>query len=112
MRERSDSTGAVADGVAGRDIEERVSSTVEDEYWRENFATRPYVCADLDYKWYQPAYRYGWESRAALKNAKWDDVESKLDAEWMMRRGESMLEWDDARPAALDAWNRVGGEIK
>jgi phage tail tape-measure protein len=101
--------GAVAGGVAGHEVAEKVNPTVEDSYWRDNYSKRPYAHADRDYKFYQPAYKYGWESRANLKDAKWDDVESQLDAGWMMRRGESTLEWNDARPAAQDAWNRIDG---
>ena len=99
--------GAVAGGIAGHEIGEKVNPTIEDSYWRDNYSKRPYIHADRDYSFYQPAYRYGWESRAALKNAKWDDVESQLDAGWMLGRGESTLEWNDARPAAMDAWNRI-----
>jgi hypothetical protein len=101
--------GAVAGGVAGHEVAEKVNPTVEDSYWRDNYSLRPYAHKDRDYTFYQPAYKYGWESRASLKDAKWDDVESQLDAGWMMRRGESTLEWNDARPAAQDAWNRIDG---
>jgi hypothetical protein len=57
---------------------------------------------------YQPAYQYGWESREKHAGRKWDDVEKELDAGWYMRQGTAGLGWDDARPAARDAWDRVG----
>jgi hypothetical protein len=101
--------GAVAGALAGHEVAETVNPTTEDSYWRDNYSTRPYFHADRDYSVYQPAYRYGWEARDNLKDRKWDDVESELDAGWMQRRGASMLEWDEARPAAMDAWNRLDG---
>ena len=31
----------------------------EEQYWRSNFSTRPYVNADRGFDFYQPGYRYG-----------------------------------------------------
>ena len=102
--------GAVAGGLAGHDVAESVNPTVEDAYWHENYSTRPYVVASKDYNYYQPAYRYGWESRGLNNGRTWDDVENELDTGWYSRRGTSTLEWNDAKPAARDAWNRVDGK--
>jgi phage tail tape-measure protein len=101
--------GAVAGGLAGHDVAEKVNPTVEDAYWRDNYSTRPYAVADRDYNFYQPAYRYGWEARSSYKDAKWDDVESKLDEGWDAGRGTSTLAWHEAMPATRDAWNRFDG---
>ena len=35
--------GAVVGGLAGKGVAELVDPTVEDAYWRETYATRPYV---------------------------------------------------------------------
>src|SRR5947199_4185708 len=35
---------------------------VQDEYWRDNYGSRPYTLADRGYEYYQPAYKYGHES--------------------------------------------------
>ena len=37
--------GAVAGGLAGKGAAEAVNPTVEDEYWRDNYTTRPYATA-------------------------------------------------------------------
>ena len=100
--------GAVTGGLAGHGVGEKVNPTVEDAYWRDNYSTRPYATADRDYSVYQPAYRYGWESREQHAGRKWDDVEKELDAGWSRRQGTAGLGWDDARPAVRDAWDRVG----
>src|SRR4051794_39583484 len=52
--------GAVAGGLAGKGVAESIDPTVEDAYWRENYASRPYHDASTSYDEYAPAYRYGW----------------------------------------------------
>ena len=99
--------GAVAGGLAGHDVGEKVNPTVEDAYWRDNYSKRPYATTNRAYSVYQPAYRYGWESREHNAGRKWDDVEKELDAGWYLKQGTSGLEWGEARPAVRDAWDRV-----
>ena len=99
--------GAVAGGLAGKGAAEAVNPTVEDAYWRENYASRPYVTPGTDYDTYAPAYKYGWESRGHFIGSTFDDVESDLGREWDRVKGASSLGWDRAREAARDAWHRV-----
>ena len=101
--------GAVTGGAAGHEVGEKMNPTAEDVYWRANYSTRPYVTANRDYSVYQPAYRYGWESREQHAGRKWNDVEKDLDAGWYVRQGASGLGWQEASPAVRDAWERVGG---
>src|ERR1035437_7203377 len=100
--------GAVTGGLAGHGVGEKVNPTVEDAYWRGNYSTRPYATAGREYSVYQPAYRYGWESREQHAGRKWNDVEKELDAGRSRRQGTAGLGWNDARPAVRDAWDRVG----
>ena len=101
--------GAVVGGIAGKNTAEEVNPTVEDAYWRENYSTRPYATADRGYEYYQPAYRYGWESRARYQGKQFDEVESDLQRDWNSQRPTKM-EWNEARGPVRDAWQRpVGG---
>jgi hypothetical protein len=99
--------GAVAGGLGGHEVAEKINPTVEDQYWRENFQSRPYVRDNATYDDFRPAYRYGWESATRFRDRKFDDVETDLARDWETRRGDSRLDWDDARDAARDAWHRV-----
>jgi hypothetical protein len=100
--------GTAAGGLVGHGIAEGVNPTVEDAYWRENYRNRPYVKADRTYDDYQPAYRYGWESRAQAGNRSWDDVEPELGRNWNdYNRGAARQTWDEAKFATKDAWHRV-----
>ena len=99
--------GALAGGVAGMAAGHRLDPAVEDAFWRETYHSRPYVSADETYETYQPAYRYGWESRSKHADRNWEDVESELARNWSTTRGTSGLQWDRAKLAAKDAWHRV-----
>lgn len=101
--------GAVAGGLAGKGAAEKVNPTVEDTYWRDNYNTRPYVKKGDAYDAYQPAYKYGWESRSRYADRKFDDVEGDLASGWDKAKGTSKLAWTDAKAATRDAWHRVDG---
>lgn len=100
--------GAIAGGAAGHAAGEAIDPTGEDEYWSENYRNRPYVTKDASYDQYQPAYRYGWESRTRHRDRQWDDnLERDLERDWSTSRGNSNLEWTTARHATRDAWDRA-----
>lgn len=98
--------GAVAGGLAGKAAAEAIDPTAEDSYWRQNHSNRPYAKGS-DYASYQPAYRYGWEARSRHPEASFDDVQDDLETEWAEARGTSKLEWQNAKLAARDAWDRI-----
>lgn len=79
----------------------------EDTYWRSNFQTRPYVSGDRGYDYYEPAYRYGFESGRSFRGRSWEEAEPELRSGWdrYERRGQST--WDQVKDAVRDAWHRV-----
>lgn len=99
--------GAVAGGLAGHGAAEAVNPTVEDEYWRQNYGSRPYADKARTYEEYQPAYRYGWESQQRYQGRTWEDAEPEMERGWEGARGTSKLGWTQARDATRDAWSRV-----
>jgi hypothetical protein len=99
--------GAVAGGAAGHAVGESVNPTVEDAYWKENYVSRDYVDQSLPYSDYQPAYRYGWESRDRYAGRPYNEVEGDLERGWDNAKGESRLAWNQAKSATQDAWHRV-----
>ena len=59
---------------------DRTNSTdwdTEDAYWRTSYKTRPYAGSN-DYSYYQPGYRYGYESANRYQGREWSDVEPDL----------------------------------
>ncbi|HUG23529.1 hypothetical protein [Piscinibacter sp.] len=99
--------GAIAGGLAGKGIAEKIDPTVEDTYWREHYASRPYFDAAWTYNDYGPAYRYGWGTFPEHSDRSFDDVEPDLGRGWEQARGQSRLSWDHAKEATRDAWTRV-----
>jgi hypothetical protein len=103
--------GGVAGGLAGKGIAEQIDPTVEDTYWRENYTTRPYIKTGSTYDDYQPAYRYGWESRGRFdEDKRFEDVEDDLAGNWHSTN--SKLEWDHAKHASKDAWERIDSRMR
>lgn len=103
--------GGLAGGLAGKAAGEQIDPTVEDAHWSNSYASAPYVTKGAEYRMYQPAYRYGWESYGKYQGKKFDEVESDLAQDWEKNRGGSLLTWDHAKPATRDAWRRVEGAV-
>jgi hypothetical protein len=83
---------------------------VEEAWWRENYASRPYVRADLPFDFYSPAFRYGYESANRYRGRKWEEVESELEGGWDSVRGSSRSTWQEIKDAVKDAWNHITGD--
>ena len=100
--------GSVIGGITGKAIAERVNPQHEDEYWRNEFPTRSYA-AGSRYGWddYEPAFRLGYERFPDYEGRSFDEVEPEFARRWGESRGHSQLEWDEARHATRDAYERL-----
>lgn len=97
--------GAVAGGAAGHGVAAAFDPVESDAYWREHYTERPYVRAGVPYSDYQDAYRYGGESYGRYDS--FDAAEDDLAQRWNTSRGQSRLDWNDAKAAVRDGWHRV-----
>ncbi|MFO7894749.1 MAG: hypothetical protein R6U63_13520 [Longimicrobiales bacterium] len=77
-------------------------ASTHDAFWESSFTKRPYVNAQLGYRHYRPAYRFGWEAQGRQPEAEFEDVEEELEERWENEPSE--LSWEEARPAVRDAW--------
>ena len=84
---------------------------VEEIWWRENFASRPYA-AGRTYDELRPAFRYGYESGRHHMGRTWDEVKSDLRTGWdrFEGKGPGGAAWENVRDAVREAWNRVTGK--
>ncbi len=98
--------GAVVGGLAGKGAAEAVNPTAEDAFWRDAYVGEPYYADGMVYDDYYPAYRAGYEGRAARRGA-FDEYDAELATDWERRRGSSRLTWEQARPASRAAWERA-----
>jgi hypothetical protein len=105
--------GSVIGGVAGKAIAERINPAHEDEYWRHEFPTRPYVVAS-NFGWedFDPAYRLGYERYPDHHGRRFEDVEPEFARRWQESRGGSRLAWDEARHATRDAFERIAANFE
>jgi hypothetical protein len=102
--------GAVAGAVAGRSV--KTDPAAEDAYWRENYASRPYIANGSTYDDYGPAYRHGVDAYSRYPDRSFDDAETELSRDWGTSRGSSKLEWEHAKHASRDAWDRVSNSVE
>ncbi|MCC6659264.1 MAG: PA2169 family four-helix-bundle protein [Phycisphaerales bacterium] len=105
--------GGVAGGLVGKGAAEAVNPTAELEYWRTVYEHRPYA-AGWRYEDFEPAYLGAIETcRVDCRpDLTWEELEPRLRADWPRRRGDSALEWRDARHASKDAWERIAARSK
>jgi hypothetical protein len=98
--------GGVVGGATGAMVGEDLDRE-ENEYWRENYRTRPYYSDDVSYDTIAPAYRYGWESRARYDGKSFEDAEDILSSGWAETKHDVQLGWEQARDAVRDSWNHA-----
>ena len=99
--------GAVAGGAAGKGMAHAVNHDREDAYWRGAHIHEPYYNPELSYDDYAPAYRMGWESRARYDGGTFEQYEPAFRNDWDVVKGDSRLEWADAKHAARAGWDRI-----
>jgi hypothetical protein len=92
------------------DRNDSIDWNAEDSYWRANYSTRPYASSgSYSYDYYQPGYRYGFESAQRYQGRRWEDVESDLERGWDRFEYRGKSTWQQVKDAARDAWDRVMG---
>lgn len=99
-RDRPDAQG-IESGVP---IDTRESAGEQDAFWRQSFTDRAYTDARKGYDYYRPAYRIGWEW-ARDRKGEFSSVEPRIRERWNVE--ETGLEWEEARPAVRDAYERT-----
>jgi hypothetical protein len=102
--------GAVAGGGAGHASAEALDPTREEAYWRAEHANTAYYNQAHDFdRDLHPAYAVGYANRHRYPaEARFEDHEADLQRSWEQVKGDSNIQWTDARMASRDAWNRVG----
>jgi hypothetical protein len=84
-----------------------IDSPFEDDNWRETYRGSPYADPSRNYEYYQPAYRFGWESYSRYGRRSFEEIDEELQREWEGQRDPASPAWLEARAAARDAWDRA-----
>lgn len=99
--------GGIVGAAAGDGIAEAVNPTAYGDYWKHNYAFKPYFVSGREWADYEPAYLYGYESFSAHRGRKFSEIETELERKWEATRGKSRLLWADAKDAVRDGWHYV-----
>ncbi len=99
--------GGVTGALAGRKVAQALHPEEEDAYWRDHYASRPYVARGSAYAAYQPADRHGWEATERHPGRAFEEIEPDLRREWESAAAQPALPWPHAREAVRDAWHRA-----
>ena len=100
--------GAVVGALGGDAIASSLEQAKDDSYWRDRYASRPYVPAGSSFDDYGPAFVVGEQARRAATHDRFDDEDAMLRDQWLQSRGNSTLSWEQARHAAQEGWDRAG----
>jgi hypothetical protein len=84
-----------------------VLSENHDAYWKHSYRSRPYVEDSDTYADFGPAYAFGLQLFRTRTERVPSDLKCDLTHDWNASRGESSLQWDRAKHAAYDAWERL-----
>ena len=103
--------GAVAGALAGKGIANAADPVAEEAYWRDNYSSRPYATGS-SYEEYRPAFGYGVDAYSRYPGRTFDEVEPELGRDWSSKRGNSSLEWNRAKHATRDAWQRISDTVE
>jgi hypothetical protein len=99
--------GAVAGGLTGKSAAEAVNPTAEEKFWRETYVREPYYVAGKPFEYYAPGFRAGWQGRVLHSGRTFAEAEPELKASYNLTRSEMDPAWEDVKPAARAAWERV-----
>ncbi|HUR94316.1 MAG TPA: hypothetical protein VMY76_07020 [Gemmatimonadales bacterium] len=92
-------------------VEWKAAWETEDNFWEENFSSRPYALGADYYDRFRPAYKYGFEAARHDAGRSWDDAEPDLRTGWEREQQSSgsPSAWEEIKAAVRDAWDRVTG---
>lgn len=103
--------GAIAGGALGAKgggaIAEAVNPTAYNSHFESNYQSAPYYKAGNEWKDYQPAYKYGYDTYGQYQGQRFEDVETNLEQNWNATKADSRLAWSDAKGAVRDGWHHI-----
>ena len=104
-------TGPVGAAV-GAAVGAVVDEAEEVAFWRDHYSSRSYVVTGGSYDDYGPAYLHGIDAYSRYPDRTFDEIEPELSRDWRTARGHSSLEWEHAKPASRDAWQRLSDRVE
>lgn len=99
--------GAIVGGLAGKGVAESTTPTDESQYWSTEHAKQPFA-AGRPYELFMEAYKVGYQRYSRSEHPLvFEAHEPELRREYEEKVGPDGLPWEEARPAAKAAWERL-----
>lgn len=92
---------------ADQAIAAAIDPTEYREYFHREHRFAPYYSAGREWRDYEPAYRYGYDSYGRYHGRRFEDIEPDLRQGWTAARATSRLEWPEVREAVRDGWHHI-----
>lgn len=103
--------GAIAGGALGAKgggaVAEAVNPTEYTQHFQNTYQSAPYYVGGSEWRDYEPAYKYSYDSYGQYQGKKFEDIESELERNWDTTRADSRLAWNEARGAVRDGWHHI-----
>ncbi|AOH35816.2 MAG: hypothetical protein GX761_06530 [Gammaproteobacteria bacterium] len=96
--------GVAAGALIGSRLTERADPRDSVGHFEDIYTSMSYYERGMEWKDYEPAYRLGLESYGSRGGQSFEDVDAALGARWLKVRGESRLDWNQARGAVKHVW--------
>src|SRR5690606_9639086 len=96
--------GAAAGALVGHRLTERADPRDSVGHFEDIYTSMSYYEPGMEWKDYEPAYRLGLDSYRSRGGRSFDDMDAALGARWLKQRGESRLDWNQARAAVQHVW--------
>lgn len=107
--------GALAGGALGAKgggaVAEVVNPTEYSQHFENSYKTTPYYISGSEWRDYEPAYKYGYDTYGQYQGRKFEDIEGELERNWDTTRSQSRLAWNEARNAVRDGWHHIERRI-
>lgn len=103
--------GALAGGALGAKgggaLAEAVNPTAYDAHFEKRYKTAPYYVSGSEWRDYQPAYKYGYDTYGQYAGRKFEEVQDELERGWDATKANSRLAWSEAKGAVRDGWHHI-----
>ena len=86
---------------------EAVNPTEYNTYFEKSYKSAPYYVSGSEWRDYQPAYKYGYDTYGQYAGRKFEDVQNELERNWDSAKANSRLAWNEAKGAVRDGWHHI-----
>jgi hypothetical protein len=85
----------------------RIDPTGYATHFASSYMSAPYFRQGREWRDYEPAYRYGYDSYHRAGGRDFDEMHDDLERGWNNFRRESRLTWEEAKEAVRDGWHYI-----